>query len=102
MPRSGVPENTGSPAAPAAKYVRKVMVARRGPVATAIAMTARVCRVIGTGHEGTWTFAQSVIKAAPKTMTAASRATGRSWELVAVSVSDMTASRIIDNQQANL
>src|SRR5690625_51729 len=101
MPRSGVPENTGSPAAPAAKYVRKVMVARRGPVATAIAMTARVCRVIGTGHEGTWTFAQSVIRAAPKTMTAASCATGR-WELVAVSVSDMAASPIIDNQRVNL
>ncbi len=65
MPRSGVPAKTGRPAAPAARYPSTVAQATRGPVASAIAMIAMVCRVIGTGQKGTVIFALAVRTATP-------------------------------------
>ena len=44
-----------------------VATAMRGPVATAIAMIAMVCKVIGTGQNGTVVLALAVITATPST-----------------------------------
>ena len=59
IPRCGVSVNTGSPAAPSARYSATARPARRQPSARPSASTTNGCIVIGTGQNGTLIFADA-------------------------------------------
>ncbi len=67
MPFSGVPAKTGRPKAPSARYNSTVATPSRMPKVAAITMIARVCKVIGTGQNGTWIFAEAHSTSEPAT-----------------------------------
>src|SRR5215210_2500036 len=64
---------TGSPTAPSARYKSSVRAPRRLPSTAPVKSTARGCSVIGTGHHGIATRAESATKALKATTSATSK-----------------------------